>query len=132
MSIQLKNVSTANKSNCKNTSCSATTANHLTSAQREYEVYKEHLIHLVEIVRPSDSLLDYKLKHLIEVIKDNLDGLHDEINHEEPRRLLLERSNKVMALFEMLKDLLPQSDCYFEQVNETCNHVNDFINSKIM
>ena len=63
---------------------------------------------LLRSIKPADDLLDYKLKHLIEVLRDSLDSLHDGINEDEPRNYLLNQSNKVMALFEMLVGLLPE------------------------
>lgn len=40
---------------------------------------------LLRSIKPADDLLDYKLKHLIEVLRDSLDSLHDGINEDEPR-----------------------------------------------
>lgn len=122
MSNQVTNVSTMNNSNCKNTPCSAITVK--TNAPKEY------LEGLVCDVQPQDDLLDFKLRNLIDVLRDNLDNLHDDINNEEPRHLLLARSNNISALFEILRDLLPSNDSYFEQVNDMCCHLNGFIHSK--
>ena len=122
MSIQVTNVSTMNNSNCKNTPCSAITVK--TNAPKEY------LEGLVCDVQPQDDLLDFKLRNLIDVLRDNLDNLHDDINNEEPRHLLLVRSNNISALFEILRDLLPSNDSYFEKVNNMCCHLNGFIHSK--
>ena len=55
---------------------------------------------------------------------------HEDINNEEPRHLLLARSNNISALFEILRDLLPSNESYFEQVNDMCCHLNGFIHSK--
>ncbi len=78
---------------------------------------------LLRSIKPTDDLLDYKLKHLIEVLRDSLDSLHDGINEDEPRNYLLNQSNKVMALFEMLVDLLPEDSDYFQSVTLVCDEL---------
>ena len=124
MSIQVTNVSTVNNSTCKNTLSSATTVK--TNAPKDYLEY------LVGAVQPQDDLLDFKLRNVIDVLRDSLDNLHNDINNEEPRHLLLERSNNISALFEILRDLLPSNDSYFEQVNDMCCHLNGFIHSNTL
>lgn len=76
---------------------------------------------LLRSIKPTDDLLDYKLKHLIEVLRDSLETLHDGINEDEPRNYLLNQSNKVMALFEMLVGLLPEDSDYFQSVTLVCD-----------
>lgn len=75
---------------------------------------------LKEVLTVAD-LTDYKLRYLKEVLTDELESFHDTINeevqNERQRALLFEKSNRVTALFEMLKDLLPQVPDYFERVN---------------
>ncbi|WP_017686159.1 hypothetical protein [Riemerella anatipestifer] len=75
---------------------------------------------LKEVLTVAD-LTDYKLRYLKEVLTDELDNFHDTINEEikdeRKRAILFEKSNRVIALFAMLKDLLPQVPDYFEQVN---------------
>jgi hypothetical protein len=78
---------------------------------------------LLRSIKPADNLLDYKLKHLIEVLRDNLEILHDGINEEEPRNYLLNQSNKTIALFEMLVDLLPNDNEYFQSVTLVCDEL---------
>jgi hypothetical protein len=78
---------------------------------------------LLRSIKPADDLLDYKLKHLIEVMRDSLDSLHDGINEDEPRNYLLNQSNKVMALFEMLVGLLPEDSDYFQSVTLVCDEL---------
>ena len=78
---------------------------------------------LLRSIKPADDLLDYKLKHLIEVLRDSLDSLHDGINEDEPRAYSLNQSNKTMALFEMLVGLLPEDSDYFQSVTLVCDEL---------
>ena len=57
---------------------------------------------LLRSIKPADNLLDYKLKHLIEVLRDNLEILHDGINEEEPRNYLLNQSKSVTLVCDEL------------------------------
>lgn len=98
MLLQEKNVSTMKNSNCMNEPYSATT------------------VQMINELSSVDYLLDYKLRNMIEVLRDNIEDLHTEINEGETRETLLIRSNKVCALFEMLVDLLPKTPDYFEKV----------------
>ncbi|MDY3507274.1 hypothetical protein PG587_10475 [Riemerella anatipestifer] len=88
----------------------APTANNSSEVQRS----------LKEVLTVAD-LTDYKLRYLKEVLTDELDNFHDTINEEikdeRKRAILFDKSNRVIALFAMLKDLLPQVPDYFEQVN---------------
>lgn len=88
----------------------APTANNSSEVQRS----------LKEVLTVAD-LTDYKLRYLKEVLTDELDNFHDTINEEikdeRKRAILFEKSNRVIALFAMLKDLFPQVPDYFEQVN---------------
>lgn len=90
-------------------------SNEVAQHQRTFELIKE--------LSSIDILLDYKLRNMIEVLRDNIEDLHTEINEDEPREILLIRSNKVTALFEMLVDLLPKSPDYFEKVQILSNNL---------
>ena len=78
------------------------------SVNNSSAVQNQNFATLLRSIKPADNLLDYKLKHLIEVLRDSLETLHDGINEDEPRDYLLNQSNKSIAIFEMLIGLLTQ------------------------
>lgn len=93
------------------------------SVNNSNAVQSQKIVTLLRSIKPADNLLDYKLKHLIEVLRDTIETLHDGINEEEPRNYLLNQSNKTIALFEMLVDLLPNDNEYFQSVTLVCDEL---------
>lgn len=93
------------------------------SVNNSNAVQNQNFATLLRSIKPADNLLDYKLKHLIEVLRDNLEILHDGINEDEHRNYLQNQINKTMALFEMLVGLLPEDKEYFQSVTLVCDEL---------
>lgn len=93
------------------------------SVNNSSAVQNQNFATLLRSIKPADNLLDYKLKHLIEVLRDSLETLHDGINEDEPRDYLLNQSNKSIAIFEMLIGLLPEESDYFQSITLVCNEL---------
>ena len=91
------------------------------SVNNSNAVQSQKFVTLLRSIKPADNLLDYKLKHLIEVLR--IETLHDGITEEQPRNYLLNQSNKTIALFEMLVDLLPNDNEYFQSVTLVCDEL---------
>ncbi|GJH39874.1 hypothetical protein RCZ04_04240 [Capnocytophaga sp. HP1101] len=97
--------------------------NQAQSVNNSNAVQNQRFANLLRSIKPADNLLDYKLKHLTEVLRDTLETLHDGISEDEPTTYLLNQVNKVMALFEMLVGLLPEDSEYFQSVTLVCDEL---------